>query len=53
MGTGGPIGVGVVSPGWMGRLRARSHRSLPERIPAPGPAPRQARPAGRRGPRAR
>ncbi|WP_399553218.1 Gfo/Idh/MocA family protein [uncultured Propionibacterium sp.] len=30
------IGVGVVSLGWMGRLHARSYRSVPERFPELG-----------------
>ncbi|WP_324651901.1 Gfo/Idh/MocA family oxidoreductase [Georgenia sp. H159] len=35
-----PVGVGVIGLGWMGRLHARSYRSVPERYPelrvAPG-----------------
>ena len=40
MNTKKPIGVGVVSLGWMGRLHARSYRSIPERFPELGLAPR-------------
>ncbi|MDO5064930.1 MAG: Gfo/Idh/MocA family oxidoreductase [Actinomyces bowdenii] len=35
-----PLGVGVISLGWMGRLHARSYRSIPERFPELGVAPR-------------
>ncbi|GGO96598.1 Gfo/Idh/MocA family protein [Actinomyces gaoshouyii] len=35
-----PLGIGVISLGWMGRLHARSYRSLPERFPELGIAPR-------------
>jgi predicted dehydrogenase len=35
-----PIGVGLVSVGWMGRLHARSYRAVPEHYPELGVAPR-------------
>ena len=34
------LGIGVISLGWMGRLHARSYRSLSERFPELGIAPR-------------
>lgn len=36
MGTKRTIGVGVISLGWMGRLHARSYRSVSERFPELG-----------------
>ena len=35
-----PLGIGVISLGWMGRLHARSYRSIPERFPELGIVPR-------------
>ena len=36
MSTKKQIGIGVISLGWMGRLHARSYRSVSERFPEPG-----------------
>src|SRR5690625_434618 len=35
-----PVGIGVIGLGWMGRLHARSYRSVPERYPELCVAPR-------------